>query len=191
MDLPEFEKYQCVIGTELLSPLGIYLVGLAVSFDDTPTFEYDDEEEDIPKPDESPAGTEQQRKDFFSQIDESMDLNQKVDPKSFCSVPESKVTLDTPEGKTCYRRQYPIPDTLMPLVDEAVAKWKADGTVIRSTSNNQWNSPLTLAPKKDADGKKTKKRPCLDPRHINNLLPDDKFPIPLIREIFEKSKGPT
>ncbi|SAM02503.1 hypothetical protein [Absidia glauca] len=189
MDLPEFENYKCVIGTDLLSFLGIYMIGLAVSFNDNTPSDSEEEISDIPEPDHSPAGTEQEQNHFFEQIKESMQNNLKIDPKSFCSVPESKVTLDTPEGKTCYRRQYPIPDKLMPLVDEAVNKWKAEGTVIRSTSNNQWNSPLTLAPKKDADGKKTKKRPCLDPRHINNLLPDDKFPIPLIREIFEKLKN--
>ncbi|SAL96444.1 hypothetical protein, partial, partial [Absidia glauca] len=54
--------------------------------------------------------------------------------------------------------------------------------------NNEWNSPLTLAPKKNADGTKSKKRPCLDPRHINSLLPDDKYPLPLIKDIFAQLK---
>ncbi|SAL97877.1 hypothetical protein [Absidia glauca] len=153
MNLPDFENYQCVIGTDFLNTLGIFMIGLAVSFDDNATFQFEEEEtSDIPKPDESPAGTKT--------------------PKVFARY-----------------LKYPIPDKLMPLIDEAVNKWKMEGTVILSTSNNQWNSPLTLAPKKDANGKKTKKRPCLDPRHINNLLPDDKFPIPLIREVFQKLKN--
>ena len=30
----------------------------------------------------------------------------------------------------------------------------------------------------------TLKRPCLDPWYINKLLPDDQYPIPLIKDIF-------
>ncbi|HYT44041.1 MAG TPA: reverse transcriptase family protein, partial [Methylomirabilota bacterium] len=77
------------------------------------------------------------------------------------------------------------------LVDEAVANWLKDGTITRAPVNTSWNSPLTLADKKDAHGNKTGKRPCLDPRHINRLLPDDKYPLPLIREIFHSLKGST
>jgi hypothetical protein len=74
-------------------------------------------------------------------------------------------------------------------MDEAVLNWYKDGTIVKAGVNTSWNSPLTLAPKKDADGKKSKKRPCLDPRHLNLLLPDDKYPLPLIRDIFEKLRG--
>ena len=34
-------------------------------------------------------------------------------------------------------------------------------------------------------------RPCLDPRAINKLLPDDKYPIPLIKDILESLSGAT
>ena len=45
---------------------------------------------------------------------------------------------------------------------------------------------MLASPKKDASGKKTKLRWCLDPRAINAILRNDKFPIPLIREIFDQ-----
>jgi len=54
----------------------------------------------------------------------------------------------------------------------------------------QWNSPITFAVKKDAQGNPTAKKPCLDPRHINNLLlEDDRYPLPLIPDIFARING--
>ncbi|KAG0777198.1 hypothetical protein G6F21_013420 [Rhizopus arrhizus] len=78
---------------------------------------------------------------------------------------------------------------LKPVLDEAINKWLDNGTITNAPVNTAWNSPLTLADKKDANGNKTGKRPCLDPRHINALLPDDKFPIPLITDIFHELSG--
>ncbi|SAL97322.1 hypothetical protein, partial, partial [Absidia glauca] len=83
-----------------------------------------------------------------------------------------------------------IADTLIPVVKETVKKWLDQGIVVRVPSNvdNRWNSPLTLAPKKDSSGKYTAKRPCLDPRHINKFLKEDQFPLPKISDIFLKLK---
>ena len=46
-----------------------------------------------------------------------------------------------------------------------------------------------MAPKKDAFGNMILKQPCLDPQHINKLLLDDHYPIPLIKDIFEALAG--
>jgi hypothetical protein len=75
-------------------------------------------------------------------------------------------------------------------VDETVKKWGTQGIITRVPSNvdNRWNSPLTLAPKKDSSGRYTAKRPCLDPRHINRYLKEDQFPLPKIGDIFLKLK---
>ncbi|SAL96225.1 hypothetical protein, partial, partial [Absidia glauca] len=192
MTYPHDEKYDCIIGTDLFARLGIFIVGLATSYNDKPALQFDDNEtNDLPTPDESPAGNKEEQLQFHKVIQNSITANQNIDKKSFCTVPESIVTLDTPPGKTCYKRQYPIANTLMPIMDEAVLNWYKDGTIVKAGVNTSWNSPLTLAPKKDADGKKSKKRPCLDPRHLNLLLPDDKYPLPLIRDIFEKLRGAT
>src|SRR5579871_5554464 len=74
-------------------------------------------------------------------------------------------------------------------MDECVKKWKKEGMVVRAPINCYYNNPLTMALKKDEFRNMTLKRPCLDPRHINKLLPDDKYPIPLIRDIFEALAG--
>ncbi|RCH78691.1 hypothetical protein CU097_002699, partial [Rhizopus azygosporus] len=63
-----------------------------------------------------------------------------------------------------------------------VQKWLADGVIepVPANIDNKRNSPLTLAPKKDIHGNLTGKRPCLDPRHINKYLPDDRYPLPTL-----------
>ena len=48
---------------------------------------------------------------------------------------------------------------------------------------------MLVVSKKDLEGKPTKHRVCLDPRPINDLLPDDRFPIPLIEEMLERTAG--
>jgi hypothetical protein len=99
------------------------------------------------------------------------------------------VELPIPEGQHVHVGQYPIPHNLVLIMDECVDKWKRDGVVIRAPIDCSFNNPLTMAPKKDSDGNLTLKQPCLDPQHINKLLPDDKYPIPLIKDIFEALAG--
>ncbi|KAG1530954.1 hypothetical protein G6F51_013674 [Rhizopus arrhizus] len=84
---------------------------------------------------------------------------------AFCTVPESIIHLPTEKGKIVNHKQYPIAYKLKPVLDEAINKWLDNGTITKAPVNTAWNSPLTLADKKDANGNKTGKRPCLDPRH--------------------------
>src|SRR5579871_2854906 len=46
-----------------------------------------------------------------------------------------------------------------------------------------------MGPKKDADGNVILEYPCLDLRHLNKLLPDNRYPIPLIKDIFKTLSG--
>jgi len=126
---------------------------------------------------------------FMKAIAEVVEENQKMSPNSFCTLPESVVYLNTPEGKYAYRRQYPIPVAMEALVDEAVESWKAEGIIIPALREMHFNSPLVLVPKKDVNGNKTLRRPCLDMRLLNQLLEEDNFTLLLIRDIFVKLKG--
>jgi hypothetical protein len=136
-------------------------------------------------PNESPVGTEAEREKLLSALTPYLEENESIPKDSFCTVPESVIELDTPPGVSSFRRQYPLPHAMEPIIKETVDKWLADGTIERAPTDTAWNSPLTLAPKKDAFGNLTGKRPCLDPRHINNLLKEDRYPLPLIDEIFD------
>ncbi|OBZ80581.1 hypothetical protein A0J61_11370, partial [Choanephora cucurbitarum] len=85
--------------------------------------------------------------------------NEALPPGSFCTHPDAVVYLDTPGAAEGYKSQYPIAHNLKPKVQETV---------------------------KDTQGKCTDKRPCLDPRHINKYLKEDRFLLPKINDIFRK-----
>ncbi|SAM07224.1 hypothetical protein [Absidia glauca] len=178
------------IGTDFMKVLGIGYTGLAVSWTLPNKTEEDSPFKDIVTPNQDPFGSPQQQKALLDFIQPSLDANQSIPPDSFCTHPDAVVYLDTPPDAAGFRAQYKIADTLKPVVHEAVQKWEAQGIITRVPSNvdNRWNSPLTLAPKKDSSGKYTAKRPCLDPRHINKYLKEDRFPLPKIGDIFLKLK---
>ncbi|KAG1439575.1 hypothetical protein G6F56_012254 [Rhizopus delemar] len=171
--------------------LGIGYTGLATSWDPPCKDEAESPFKDIPAPNEDPYGTNEERTKFFEIIDRSIQANKEIPLNTFCTHPDAVIYLDTPEEATGYRSQYPIADTLKPKVQETVEKWLSQGIITEVPSNvdNRWNSPLTLVPKKDNAGNFTDKRPCLDPRHINKYLKEDKFPLPKISDIFTKLKG--
>jgi hypothetical protein len=59
-------------------------------------------------------------------------------------MPESIIHLPTKEGVTAYRRQYPIPHALRPVLDKQIEEWLKTGTIIKSKVNTPFNSPLLL-----------------------------------------------
>ena len=188
MEFNENDKSDAILGIDLLSHLGISLTGVAHNWDDN-LIVFDDSIDDTVKPNDSPAGDQLQRNEFMSNIQPLLDNNMKIPKNAFCTISESIIRLPTEKGKVVNHRQYPIAYKLKPVLNEAINKWLDNGTITKAPVNTAWNSPLTLADKKDANGNKTGKRPCLDPRHINALLPDDKFPIPLISDIFHELSG--
>lgn len=186
--LPLSENIKVTIGLDLMSKIGISIHGLAThwNIDERQSKPSDDTLFDIPKPNESPAGTEAEQKQFHAAIKPYIHANTQIPKTSFCTVSQSVVRLDTPEHVTSYRPQYPLPEAAMDEVKRTIDEdeWLADGTIERAPTYSAWNSPLTLAQKKDADGNKVKLRLCLDPRHINQLLPNNRFPIPVIKRIL-------
>lgn len=194
--IPLASNIQASIGMDLISKLGIQISGIATSWfldnkSNTSSLEDTSESNLNLKPNDSPAGTEEQQALLKKTIQPLLDENVHIPKDSYCTVPEFIVELNTPEGVTSYRRQYDLPVASEVIVQETIDNWLADGTIEPAPVNTSWNSPITLAPKKDAMGNYTGKRPCLDPRHINKLLPDDRFPLPLIRDIFHLMKGAT
>lgn len=124
----------------------------------------------------------------MASIQPSLEWNKQVPNTSLCTLPEALVQIPTPLGVVCHRSQYHIADSLYNMVKDNIKLWLEDGTIVEIPANadNSWNNPLALAPKEIANGKYTRKRPCLDPRLINQHLPDDRHRIPLIGDIYEK-----
>lgn len=184
-----------VIGQDIFDRLGFSIHGLPISHDGQQTSS--DPVADTSPPlvptectdEESDQSFQARRRAIIAALQPAITENQAIPRNSFCTVPESVVRLNTPPGETAWRRQYKIPHNMEPLIDEAVENWQREGIIQRAPVNTTFNSPLTLAPKKDLEGKWTLKRPCLDPRPLNLLLEDDRFPIPCIRDIFGALTG--
>lgn len=176
------------IGTDLMPHFGIGYTGLVSTWDDVEHEQEKEEEKPLPTPNASPAGTKTEHAAFLETLQPLLAANKAIPPNAFCTLPQAVVHLDTPQNQTVYRPQYAIAHAHRPLVHETITKWLADGIIKESPPDvrGKWNNPLTLAPKKDEKGNKTKFRLCLDPRALNQLLPDDWFYIPHIDEIFEK-----
>ena len=90
----------------------------------------------------------------------------------FCILPESvvEIILDPELAKKCYRRQYPIPHTLENLAHDVVMRWLATGRICLAPPGCPYNNPITIAPKKDENGKFTGIRVCLDTRMLNTCF---------------------
>jgi hypothetical protein len=203
-DLPHNGPPIC-IGMDLFGTLGFSIGGLPLGFPDEcpppdleslPTPRAPDREEPIAHCaglnddcSSSPEHSELQQQ-MRVQLEPALRSNALIDIHHLCPLPSAVIHIDTPPGQTFYRRQYPLPQTLLPLVQEAVDKWHRDGVITLAPPGTPHNNPLTLAPKKDSCGNWTLKRPCLDPRLINrNMLNDDKFPLPLIDDLFRTMAG--
>jgi hypothetical protein len=104
-------------------------------------------------------------------------------------LPESIIRFDTGDSYPSYRRQYRVAKHLETVIDGQLSKWLTGGMIAPSIINSPWNSALLIAPKKDIGGNQTGWRVCIDPRHINLLIPDANFPLPLIREILGQLEG--
>eukprot|EP00733_Pompholyxophrys_punicea_P000127 Pompholyxophrys_punicea_v1_NODE_19_length_5902_cov_21.503677.p3 type:complete len:207 gc:universal NODE_19_length_5902_cov_21.503677:3288-2668(-) len=121
-------------------------------------------------------------------IQEALDRNATTKGK-FYSLPESIVSLDTGSHAPSWVRQYKIPQSLIEVVDKTVVQWLEDNIITLAPPGCAWNSPLLVVGKKDELGRKTKYRTCLDPRHINAKLMEDRHPVPLLSDILDDLSG--
>ncbi|MGB6314408.1 MAG: pol polyprotein, partial [Pseudolabrys sp.] len=116
-------------------------------------------------------------------------LNATTVPANFCPLPEAEVHLPTEHGKVTFRRQRPLPQSQRAIVDAKVRAWQDNGVIEVVESPSTFNTPFFLVQKKDPTGANTDFRIVHDFRPLNALLPDDKWPLPLVSEIFEALAG--
>ena len=95
--------------------------------------------------------------------------------------------IDETKKHTLYRRQYPIAQSLWSLADEVIKRWFDTGKIVMAPVGCEYNLPLTIAPKKDDEGKLTGIRVCLDTRMLNTILiTTDRFQIPNISDTLSR-----
>ncbi|KAG1168619.1 hypothetical protein G6F70_009027 [Rhizopus microsporus] len=136
------------------------------------------------------AGTADEYQKALDAIKPLVRLNQDIPKGSFCTIPESIVSIETPVDVTSFRRPYPVALKYHKIVQDQIDEWLENGVIKRAPANTEWNSALTVVKKNNAKGEITGYRVCHDPRHINALLKSiDRMPLPKISEIFEELKG--
>jgi hypothetical protein len=102
-----------------------------------------------------------------------------------CNHPLAVVKLETGPTQTVITRQYRVNRDKWDIMDKQVHKWLKEGVIRPVEEHSSWNHPLITVPKKDEQGNQSGWRVCIDPRPLNKLFPDIKYPLPLIREILE------
>ena len=185
------QSHRVLIGRDLFSSMGISIHGLPLRWpDDTKTVSHDHEDEtviDVPDCESWVPADSEHRAKLMAEIQEEIHANGKT--KWFCSHSSAEVPILTADHVPVFRRQYEIPVSMKPLVKEKISELVQRGIVKRIPANTPWNMPLLVAPKKDAEGRKTGIRVCLDTRSLNEIIPIDSFKVPLIRDIFSKVAG--
>ncbi len=202
---------QVILGCPTLANFGIALEALPHTFPEDKQAPPEDDLPDIAKMElKTPSPTDQRPsleeiEAFFETENKehqlynvyitylSLHLQEQIQPllsinsqlQGFCTLPNSEIAFDTGSAYPSYRRPFRIPHAQESIVSEQVKKWLDAGIIVRNTRISPWNSALLVAPKKDSSGNIKGWRVCIDPRHINQLLPDANYPLPLIREILE------
>ena len=74
-------------------------------------------------------------------------------------------------------------------IHKQVQDWISTGTVVSAPHDTVWNSPLLRVRKKDALGRHSADRICIDPRHINAMLKVTTYPLPDIPALLRKLQG--
>jgi transposase InsO family protein len=181
----EDETLPVIIGRDLMSRLGIVVDGLLSEFPPLPATPTDVQ---LPRCTEA----EDDRMDpalWPAAVKEAMARNQAIPKGAKCPLPQAVIHLPTPPGTTAFKRQFALPRDYQHVVDEQVATWLQQDTITLAPVDTSFNHPLFLVDKRDSSGESVGKRACLDPRALNILLPEDRFPLPLISEIIDSLAG--
>ncbi len=93
-----------------------------------------------------------------------------------------QVKIETEPGTIVAQRPYRTALTKRDLIDNEIDKM-LDLGIIRP-SKSPWASPVTLVPKPDGAT-----RFCVDYRQVNHITVKDRYPLPLIQDIFDQLGG--
>ncbi|CAG5008774.1 unnamed protein product [Parnassius apollo] len=86
-----------------------------------------------------------------------------------------------------YVKPYRLPQALKPEITKQVENMLENDII--EESNSEWSSPILLVPKKSSKGNEKKWRLVVDYRKLNEVICDDKFPLPNINEILDTLTG--
>jgi hypothetical protein len=181
---------QGILGLDIFPQLGITVEGVPTNFPQGEVEHFvDDTLERLKDWSVKCAAPDDVRQVLMQSINASVVKNRNIPSGSFCSYPAAKVCLVTGTAKPVYVQQYPLSDLMSQYVDKQVLNWETDGIVVDAPIDSPWNFPLLAAWDRAAKLKGKDPRVCIDPRLLNNLLPDDPRPIPNVDNIHQRIKG--
>ena len=117
----------------------------------------------------------------------------------FGKTPLIEMEIDTGDSPLITQKPYTLPLKHAMWVQKELEILEKAAVIVRSVS--PWASPIVIVPKRTAPGEPPKRRPCVDYRAINSLLPTVKkafskakgvltlVPLPKIDEIYAHRKG--
>ena len=197
MHVMDFNHYDVVIGMDLFSMLGFTIAGIRLPHYKREDFLWVPTDE---KPPLVPLKTLEaeltpefiaEKAEFMRKLQPYLDENAKIDPASHCTLPSMVVELKV--GPNCKVQERPrqfYSQMEKTEVDKTVKQWLKDGVIVPIEGHCPYNSTLTMAARRDLEGKILKHRICLDPRMLNKqLLDTDQFPLPKISDVHAKVAG--
>lgn len=197
-----YPECEVVLGRDVLSELGISVINLPMDY---PTdlesmvkayqeqsvgqFEESFWEEEFRLQAKPLSAADQAVADSIrARIKPRLDVNAQLPPDTKCCLPESVVYLDTGDAPPVFIPPHRMAHDDIEAVDKKIQEWST-WVIEEAPAGCEWNFSLLVVRKKDAEGKWTKKRVCIDIRKLNNLLPSDSYPMPVIGDILSDLGG--
>lgn len=92
-----------------------------------------------------------------------------------------------PNTQPKYVKPYRLPQSSKPEIQKQIEQMIRDDII--EHTNSEWNSPILLVPKKSSSNNEKKWRLVIDYRKINQVIENDKFPLPNITDILDSLAG--
>ena len=179
-----------LLGLDLFPQLGIHIGGVPFTYPQA--FSKDSQVPDIPvvsknmKPYKAP---EHERQLLLREIQPLLDENAAIPATALCTHPSAIVTLDTGTATPTYVPQYKLSDYMSGFVDKQVKIWDVNRVTVPAPKDSPWNNTI-IGALDEADRRNGKDpRICIDPRLLNDLLPDDPRSIPTVDAIHQRIYG--
>lgn len=179
-------RFRCILGMDVFKKLNLFIGGFPSCINKS------DSEDDLslvqPSLDSEAPPSVEDSEFILSRIQPLLSVNAAT-VSHFCNLPNSVVTLPTADHMPSWVSQYSLPRNLHSVVEEQIQSWLDSGVIVPTSPGCSWNSPLLVVKKQLNPLSPIKFRVCIDPRHLNAKLAEDKFPIPILRTLLDLTSG--
>ena len=179
----------CLFGVDIFKKLNLYI-------ENTPTITFQNESNSFKHEQMNDRNNENSVDEYDMNIQSMITQNlqshlaeNEKTKNNFCSLEYAEVQLQLMDNEPSWINQYKLNPEKHTFINKTVQQWLSDGIITFAEQGTVWNSPLIVVKKINENDGTVKLRACLDPRHINLKLKDDKYPIPKLRDILNAATG--